>query len=197
VETRNEVELIRAQLATERRHAALVAGAFVRALEEESAAVLEGLELSAFCQTCVEYLSWVLNRFEARERSLVSFCHSQDGGAGQRELLEILGRPGTSREALERLETALEGSLEGAEGEQGIAASVQGSWSDFARFVGSAWRARTEAVDEVFGRTATAAEWRSMASIDAVSILDERSRFARVQAAAPPGIELRPLHARP
>jgi hypothetical protein len=193
VDTRNEVELIRAQLATERRHAALVASAFVRALEEEeSGAVLESLELSAFCQTCVEYLSWVLTRFDARERSLVDLGHARVGGAERRELQEIIGRPGKSREALERLEAA----LENADDEQGVMVSPQGSWRDFARFVGSDWSARREALDEVFARTATAAEWRSMASIDAGSILDERNRFARVQAAAPPGIELMSLHVR-
>jgi hypothetical protein len=53
--------------------------------------------------------------------------------------------------------------------------------------------ARTAALDEVFGGTATLAEWRAMAGIDAASILDERNRFARVQAAAPSGMQLRAM----
>jgi hypothetical protein len=171
----NEVELIRTQLATERRHATLVASACVLALEE-SAGALETLDLTCFCQTCVEYLVWVLTRFEARDRMIL------EGGSGA-ELAGILG----GREALSSLIYRLEyPSPEGP----------QGSWRDFAAYFSVDWSARREAADEIFGRTATLADWRSMAGIDASSILDERNRFARVQAAAPPGIQLRPAGAR-
>jgi hypothetical protein len=173
----NEVELIRTQLATERRHAAQVAAACVRALEE-SASVLESLDLTFFCQTCIEYLVWVLTRFEARDRLLLA-----GAGAGG-ELAAVMSRPGPSREALILLDTSLDcPSPE----------SPQGSWRELAQFFSADWSARCEAVDEIFGRTATLADWRSMAGIDASSILDERLRFARVQAAAPPGIKLRPV----
>lgn len=185
----NEVELIRTQLATERLHATLVAGACMKALDE-SAALLESLDLTAFCQTCVEYLVWVLTRFEARDRMLLDLGYSRHGGEDRRrELQELLGRPDKSREALTRLETALDRN-----GEKGIdGPTPQSSWREFAQFFTGDWAAQREAVDEIFGRTATVAEWRSMAGLDATSILDERNRFARVQAAAPPGIVLRPV----
>jgi hypothetical protein len=177
----NEVELIRTQLATERRHATLVAGACVRALEE-AAELLPSLDLTSFCQTCVDYLVWVLVRFEARDRSLLA-----GGGEDRRKLAEIIGGAGHSRDALARLQSSLE---------RATPESLERSWREFAQYFSADWSARRLAVDEIFGRTATLAEWRSMASIDERSILDERNRFVRVQACAPPGIELRAVSGR-
>jgi hypothetical protein len=183
----NEVELIRAQLATERRHAALVANACVTALEDP-ASQLDGLALTAFCQTCVEYLVWVLTRFEERDQALLDLGYSRPGGEDRRRALQlILGRPGKSREALTRLQTALDRTVADP---ATPGTSLQGPWREFAQFFNVDWTARRGALDELFGHTATVSEWRTMARIDADSILDERNRFARVQAAAPPDIQL-------
>jgi hypothetical protein len=189
----SEVELIRRQLAHERRHATLVAQACVTALEASRVQVLDSLDLTAFCQTCIEYLVWVLKRFEQRDRMQLSLGYSRHGGEDRRrELAEVLGRAGRSREALTRLETALDHA-----GEKGMSAQAHpATWREFAQFFCGDWSARHEALDEIFGRIATVAEWRSVAGIDGGSILDERNRFARVQAAAPHGIELRALPAR-
>lgn len=183
----NEVELIRAQLATERRHAAQVANACVSALEDP-AQVLDGLALSTFCQTCVEYLVWVLARFEERDQVLLDLGYSRPGGEDRRRALqEILGWPGKSREALTRLEAALDRTT----ADRTLGASPTGPWREFAQFFNGEWSRRREALDELFARGATVAQWRKMAAIDADAILEERSRFARVQAAAPPGLDLR------
>jgi hypothetical protein len=183
----NEVELIRTQLATERRHAALIANACVSALEDPMQ-VLDTLALATFCQACVEYLAWVLTRFEQRDQVLLDLGYSHPGGEDRRRALQdILGWPGKSREALTRLEAA----LDRISNDRSPGASPQGPWREFAQFFNGDWSARREAIDDLFGRGATVAEWRKMAGIDADSILDERNRFTRVQAAAPPGVQLR------
>lgn len=182
----NEVELIRAQLTTERRHAAQVARACVSALEDPGAQ-LDSPALASFCQTCVEYLVWVLTRFEERDQLLLERGYRRHGGEDRRRALEeILGRPGTSREALTRLQAALDSGTERVP----AAAAPQGPWHTFAQFFSSDWSTRRCALDELMGASATVAEWRAMAGIDADSIVDERSRFARVQATAPPGAQL-------
>lgn len=184
----NEVELIRAQLATERRHAAQVANACVSVLEDP-AQVLDGQTLVTFCQTCVEYLVWVLARFEERDQMMLDLGYARPGGEDRRrELQEILGWPGKSREALTRLQAALDRTS----GDRTLGSPPLGPWREFAQFFNGDWSRRREALDGLFGRFATTADWRKVACIDADSILDERSRFARVQAAAPPGVELRP-----
>lgn len=191
----NEVELIRAQLATERRHAAQVANACVSALEDPSQG-LDSLAQTAFCQACVEYLAWVLTRFEERDQVLLDLGYTRAGGADRRRALEeILGWPGKSREALTRLQAALDRIS--SELERDPAASPAGPWREFAQFFNGDWSARREALDELFARGATVADWRKMSGIDADSILDERNRFARVQAAAPPSVQLRPTGPRP
>ena len=63
-EDSNEVGLIRAQLATERRHATQVAAACVAALED-SATVLETLELTSFCLSCHSHEAFIKPEYEA------------------------------------------------------------------------------------------------------------------------------------
>ena len=57
----NEVQLIRAQLSLERQHAAAVSHAL-------SAAAAQGEKrlaaLGTFCEASVDYLVWILSRFE-------------------------------------------------------------------------------------------------------------------------------------
>jgi hypothetical protein len=84
---------------------------------------------------------------------------------------------------LAKLETAL-GSTPGADTER------VGRWTDFRQFFAGAWSARRDTLDKLFAQQATVSEWRAVSGIDADSIFDERSRYARVRTALPAGIEL-------
>jgi hypothetical protein len=161
----NEVQLIRAQLTLERQHATEVA----RALAELSA-------IEPFRQTAVEYLAWVLSRFEERDQVFHDLLRSRfpanDPNRGTAEA--ALALPGSSRDALAKLETALE------------SASGHGSaWQDFLHFFTGAWSTRRDEIDRLFERQAKVTDWRTVSDIDADSIVDERGRYARVSAARP------------
>jgi hypothetical protein len=89
--------------------------------------------------------------------------------------------PGTSREALAKLETAL--------GVNGATATTT-AWTEFLHFFSSAWSARRDEIDRLFERQAKIADWRTVSDIDADSIVDERTRYARVKATLPAGTEV-------
>jgi len=185
----NEVELIRAQLAAERRHAAEVANACASALE--AAAVPGGTSdpaLGEFCQACVDYLVWVLTRFEQRDQILSDVFHSRlaTDNEARRALDELLTRPGKSRDALAKLEVA----LSSASGRATAAASGK-RWHEFTEFFDGVWSARRDALDRLFERYARVADWRAVCAIDADSILEERGRYANARGKLPAGIELR------
>jgi hypothetical protein len=178
----NEVELIRAQLSVERRHASDV----TRALSAVASRSGDGLATAQdFRQAGVDYLVWTLSRFEEREQTFHDLLRSRASpdDAERRAVESALGKTGTSREALAKLETAL-GSPPGADSER------LGRWADFQQFFAGAWSARRDALDKLFTQQATVSDWRAVSGIDADSIFDERSRYARVRAALPAGIEL-------
>jgi hypothetical protein len=157
----NEIQLIRAQLATERAHALVVASAC-------AAASAGAVDLRA---AGLDYLLCVLGWFEARDRRLTELLRARlDAGDGARRGLEaVLAQPGASGEALEKLE-ATEGH-----------ASV--GWQAVAQFVGTVWGPRREAIEALLAGITRPADWRAIARIDADSILEERRRFERVNAA--------------
>ncbi len=178
----NEVELIRAQLSLERRHASDV----MRALS--AAASRSGDDFAsaqAFRQTGVDYLVWALSRFEEREQTFRDLLRGRTNteDTERRAVESALALSGTSREALAKLETAL-GAISGPDTER------LDRWTDFQQFFAGAWSARRDALDKLFAQQATVSDWRTVSRIDADSIYDERSRYARVRAALPAGIEL-------
>jgi hypothetical protein len=171
----NELELIRTQLSSERRHAADVAdaGALVFAAQPPGFGASD-----EFRQACVDYLVCVLAWFEERDRRLAQLAHAWPAQHPARAALEeVLARPGRSREALETLEAAL-GSGAGAD------------WREFAQFFHGVWSTRRDALDALLGAHARVGEWRVHAGIDADTILEERARYARVRAVAPEGVRL-------
>jgi len=185
----NEVELIRAQLLAERQHATEVANACAAALESAGGqGVTSGSELDGFRQACVDYLVWVLAQFEERDQMLSDLFHARRNGGDvptHDALNEIIARRGTSREALTKLEAALVSNPTRATGD-----APADSWRAFAQFFNGAWSTRRNALDELFERKATVADWRVVSGIDADSILEERNRYQRVRAKLPAGIEL-------
>jgi len=178
----NEVELIRAQLALERRHASDVTAALSAAASRSGDGLASAQD---FRQAGVDYLVWTLSRFEEREQIFHDLlrARSSTDDTGRRAVESALALTGTSREALAKLETAL-GSPPGADTER------LGRWTAFQQFFAGAWSARRDALDKLFSQQATVSEWRAVSGIDADSIFDERSRYARVRAALPAGIEL-------
>jgi hypothetical protein len=178
----NEVELIRAQLSVERQHAAAAAQA-LSTVGSDRGDRLASLE--AFRQANVEYLVWILTRFEEREQVFHDLLRSRSvADDPERRTVEAsLALPGTSREALAKLEAAL-GS--------GSDADRAARWPDFFGFFSGAWSARRDELDRLFARQAKVADWRAVSGIDADSIFEERSRYERVRRTLPDGVELSP-----
>jgi len=207
----NEVELIRGQLALERQHAAEVARACASALEVAGSSGTERLaSLEAFRQAGVEYLVWMLSRFEEREQVFHDLLRGRFAAEdpNRRAVEAALALPGTSREALAKLETALCPTVDsgstpapagdslapagGSFADRSVAGRSVARWSDFLRFFSGTWSARRDEIDRLFERQAKVTDWRTVSEIDADSIVDERSRYARVKATLPAGIEMSP-----
>lgn len=183
----NEVELIRGQLTLERQHAAAVAKACASALAAAGSRDAEWLaSVEAFRQASVDYLAWMLSRFEEREQVFHDLLRSRFPAEDPtRSAVEAaLALPGASREALAKLETALGSTVDPG--------STAGRWTDFLRFFSGVWSARRDEIDRLFERQAKVADWRTVSGIDADSIVDERNRYARVKATLPAGVEISP-----
>ncbi len=185
----NEVELIRKQLSFERQHAVQVSHACASALWAAAIAVdgESNAELQAFRQASVEYLVWILARFEEREQVVRDIVHSRFAANDptRRAVDEALALPGTSREVLTKFEAALAAASD-EPSEEG-ASQV---WNEFLAMVDDAWSRRRDALDQLFERQAKVSDWRAVSGIDADSIFGERKRFERVRSTLPAGIEM-------
>ncbi len=182
----NEIELIRTQLLTERTHAAQVAHACATAIGAGQADETD--DTRAFRDACVSYLVWVLARFEQRDQLLAERLQTLPGADGAPRndawpsgLGEAAARPGTSREALAKLEAALGATRPEA---------ARLAWQAFAQFFQSVWNERRTAIEDRLTRLTAVAGWRAVCAVDADSILEERSRYAAVLARIPAGIAL-------
>jgi hypothetical protein len=186
----NEIDIIRSQLALEQSHAAEVANACAAAFGSSAAPPAPSEAMARFREACVSYLVWVLARFEERDQTLCELLAARPppAAAGASHPGHPIGQSGTSREALSRLESALAA---------GDTEAARRGWQEFARFFNSAWSPRRAALERALAERASVAEWRAVCAIDADSMLDERSRYARVSAQLPPGIELRCAPASP
>lgn len=190
----NELEIIRHQLRTEQTHAAQVADACAAVLGSPTPVAASPAGLQEFREACVAYLVWVLARFEERDQSLAERLSSlAPRAAGSPRALDagaasaMLASPGSSREALSRLEAALTAPSPPG----GDAAQPAQAWREFARFFDTAWSPRRIALDALLAHLPAVADWRAVCAIDADSILDERARYARVTGALPEGTALR------
>ena len=159
----NEVQLIRGQLTLERQHASEV----VRSLAERVA-------IESFRSIAADYLAWVLSRFEERDQVFHDLLRTRFPAEDpdRRAAEDALALPGSSRETLIKLQTALDSSDAGA-------------WQEFQHFFSGAWSTRRDEIDRLFERQAKVTDWRTVSDIDADSIVDERGRYARVNAARP------------
>jgi hypothetical protein len=122
----------------------------------------------------VDYLAWILSRFEERDQVFHDLLRKRFAteDSDRRAIEAALALPGSSHEALTKLETALGGANDSG-------------WTDFLRLFSSAWSDRREEIDRLFERQAKVTDWRTVSGIDADSIVDERARYARVKATLP------------
>jgi len=192
----NEIEIIRSQVAAERQRVAEVAalapggapGARLTGSEAglptaggarpTGGTTLGASQVSELRQASVDYLVWVLTRFEARDLALADLIRSRLAADDdtRRAAEDLLAHKGTSREALAKLEAALGGR----------APATDPQWREFLEFLTREWRPRRDKLDALLERALQVTEWRAVSAIDADSILEERRRFARVKAALPP-----------
>jgi hypothetical protein len=193
----NEVELIRRQLTLERQHAADVGRACASALAAAGSQDTGRLaSLEAFRQAAVDYLVWMLSRFEEREQVFHDLLRSRFSAEdpNRRAVEAALAQPGTSREALAKLEKALGATVDSDSAAVPAGDSLAGRsvarWTDFLRFFSGAWSARRDEIERLFERQAKVSDWRTVSAIDADSIVAERRRYARVKATLPAGIEM-------
>lgn len=180
----NESEFVRGQLATERIHAAQVANACA-SLFGASGATPQAH--TAFREAGVQYLVWVLSRFEQRDQLLAERAGQAESASGHTrqpaasiELGALAGRAGSSREALTRLEQALAAA----------APAAGAAWQDFAQYFNTTWRPRHEAIERHLAQQPRIAGWRALCALDADSILEERARYTQVAERLPPGVTL-------
>ena len=182
----NEVQLIRQQLALERQHVGAVAKACA-ALGAADAGDGPAVEaLAQFRRACVDYLACVLAWFEERDQRLAELLQARSPVADSaRHALEAaLARRGRSRETLAKLEAACAASAVPAR------SARQQAWREFGDYFDSAWSARRDAIDALLASHSRVSDWRTLGGIDADSILEERRRYALVQAQAPPDAAL-------
>ena len=124
------------------------------------------------------YLVWVLARFDERDQTLLELLASRQSSANgavaasARHLASLIGRSGTSREALSRLEAAL-GASESA---------AHAGWQEFVGFFNSAWVPRRAALEGALAEHLSMADLRTVSAIDADSMLEERNLYTRAVA---------------
>ena len=166
----NESQLIRNQLTAERN----VPPDWLRRSPRPSAGTG-----SAFRQACVDYLVFVLTRFEERDQMLADLLRARfaQSDATRKALLAALARPGASREALTKLEAALGGSRLGA------VDPVVGTSVTVRCLLRRPWRMRRDAIDSLQRAHLRITDLRAVSFVDADSIVEERTRYSRVQSA--------------
>ena len=180
----NEIQLICAQLDTERRHVNAVAKACAAALgAAPGRAPPAGAALTQLRAAAADYLLCVLGWFEARDQRLSGLISTPTAADDKARLAlqAALAQPGGSHEALGMLKVLNTGAPH---------ANTAGSpvtWLAWAQGIETAWDPRRQAIDALMAEITRPADWRMIAGIDADSILDERRRFERVRAACPPG----------
>jgi len=151
----NEIELLRTQLATERRHVREVAASCAAAARGVPSAPA-GSAPDAWRQACTEYLGCVLEWFDERDARLLELY--------DRTAVAALGDGGHGREALERLAADT---------------AAHSRWQDLERFINGPWDARRAAVEALLATNPRVADWRAFGGIDVDSICRERVLYAR------------------
>lgn len=180
----NEIQLIRAQLDTERLHVNAVAKACAAALAgAPGSAPPASAALAQLRAAAADYLLCVLGWFEARDQRLLGLLSARTAAAERAPpaLQAALAQSGSSHEAFGMLKVL------NADAPPANAAGSPVTWLTWAQGIETLWNPHRQAIDALMAQITRPADWRMIAGIDADSILDERQRFERVRAACPPG----------
>ena len=163
----NEIELLRNQLAIERRHAREVASACAAAHAGPPApsghAALEALHAASG-----EYLALVLDWFDRRDQRLGELYARRPPTDSGRIALAAVGPGGHGHEALGMLKQA---------------GPALETWQAMAKFINGPWDARRGAIEVLLASNPRVSDWRAFGGIDADSVSQERALHARVRAA--------------
>lgn len=203
----NELEFIRSQVSTERRHMGAVRTAATNVLAQEGAAASESAQVE-FLLACASYLVFIVQRFAAQDRAHCRLLRPRlpDNASTDRQTLDELEQVLDACDAeIAVLRGAMQGGEMGESGDnvqlarsaqsaqdsispQGLIAALRAYLSFHANVLGS----RRHALRHLFDAHYSIADWRATSSVNADSILEERARYARVQELLPEGIELGP-----
>lgn len=167
----NEIELLRNQLATERRRVREVASACAAAYRAEPA-TRDQEALAALRGACGAYLGCVLAWFDQRDERLRELSAAQPAADAGRTLEAALNLSGRGHEALARL------AGDGPAGD---------SWRALAGFIDGPWDSRRAAIEAALAADTRVEHWRAFGGIDADSVQHERALYARFRAALPAG----------
>ena len=151
----NEIGILKAQLHGEQQRIAEIANA---------------LGERANVQPSVDYLVFALTRFEERDQALADLVAADAPMPGAiRDAVRVaLAQSGTSREVLKRLEAGMRSR----------------SWDELKAFLNDVWWPRRAALSSLVHDGIGVAAWRSVATLDADWILEERARYNRARAPA-------------
>jgi hypothetical protein len=167
----NETQFLRNQLATEYRHLEAV----LQACTDAIASASKDAALDDFMRTCSEYLAPTVKAFAARDRARLALHYARSAPSDQ-----------DGQSASAKLEAAI-----------ASASTLWSRWNPTSGDITSLhratqalaqWLAKREAAKDCLDdRAYTVEQWRKVAIIDAKSILEERDRYMRVEAALPLG----------
>jgi hypothetical protein len=169
----NEIHHIRSQLNAERDRAIAIAEACARApAGADPPGPVANAAIAAFHEASLAYLARVLAWFDQRDQRMNELYARLPVDDPDRRSLERMDDDGGSgREAVRRLEGSRRPER----------------WQEFFRFLTGAWKTRRDAIDRLLSSNLRVADWRTVAGMDADSILEERGLYAQVRQHLPPG----------
>lgn len=182
----NEIDFIRRQMATERRHFAAVKAALADILSRASA----DEAFTAFLERCVEFLIFVAGRFHAQDQAHIEKLRARlsSPAADERRALADLEKSLAARAAAiaslaDRSSHALDASPPHSEG-------LLRACRDYVNFLETGLRDESQSLYHLSNEYFTLEDWREASFVTADSIVEERGLFANVCATAPDGVTL-------
>lgn len=169
----NEIQFLRTQLTTEHRHLEAVLDACTKAI----ASTQPHTDTNAFLRICAEYLLAAAKTLTARDRARLGLHYARTGPADQ--------DPGVAKlESLLSAASTQWAALEAALDTQDLVPTLHRATQALGQYLRQREAAR-ECLDD---SSYTVEQWRKAAFIDAGSIVEERKRYQRVEAALPLGV---------
>jgi hypothetical protein len=180
----NDLEFIREQVRTERRHMAEVRQALGQALEAD----IDVGRLEAFCRVATQYLIFVVQRFNQQDGIHCDQLRPKvpaDDTVMLNTLAQLVQTLARNRAAILKLAQALQ-----------LASTTQSSTlpaacRTYLEFYRSELATQRNSLYPLMEQHYSHADWRRASLVDADSILEERERYQAVRQSLPAGIELK------